>query len=193
MRQLESFFWGIIAALGALIFQLILYVGFSTYAFPVEKSPSFSEFFSLPLFVLAGVLIEEGFKYLIISKRIELFSQERTYIVNSIFVGLGFFATELGLIYLSDPIGQIKSVIEILIIHIGTAGIIGYYVATKNPKKISTFLLALTMATALHVAYNFSVMQRNLITNGVVIFILATLIFFNIFNFIFIKTKLAQD
>lgn len=190
---MESFFWGIIAALGALIIQLILYISFSTYAFPMEKSPSFSQFFTIPFFVIAGVLIEESFKYLIISKRIEMFSQERFYIINSILMGLGFFATELSLIYLSNPALQIRNITEILIIHVGTAGLIGYLVATKNPKKFSTFLFALLITASFHVAYNFSVMQRNFLTNGVTIFVLGMLIFFNIFNIFYIKTKLAQD
>ena len=72
MRQIESFFWGIIAALGALFIELLVFIGFSA----IQNSGirlSFSQLFLLPGFVIAAAFIEESFKYLIIAKRIDLY------------------------------------------------------------------------------------------------------------------------
>ncbi|MDD5396983.1 MAG: PrsW family glutamic-type intramembrane protease [Candidatus Moranbacteria bacterium] len=192
MHQIESFFWGIVAALGALVVQLIAYIGFSAYA--NNPNLTFPQLFAIPTFLIVGVVIEESFKYLIISKRVELYSQDRSYLINSFFVGLGFFATELLLIFSSTANIQTKSLFEIAIIHLGSAGLIGYVVATRNPRKISTFLLALMVATFFHGAYNLLLLtERNFIVNGVTISLLTVLALLNFSNLIFINKRLAQD
>ena len=135
MRQIESFFWGIIAALGALVIELILFIYFSIFSIH-QADVSFSQLFTIPQFIILGVLIEELFKYIIISKCVERISSGILYIVNSIFVGLGFFLTEIGLASTTGTLPGANILIEVAIIHIGTAALIGYIVATKNPKKL---------------------------------------------------------
>lgn len=192
MRQLESFFWGIIAALGALVIELIVYIGFSVSNDPTG-SVSFAQFFLIPRFILIGAAIEEIFKYIIISKRIDMLSMRRSYIFNSFLVGLGFFSVELGLIMLTGNLPQSNILGEIAILHIGTAGIIGYIIATKNPKKISTFLQAVILATLLHGTYNLLILKRTFILNYAITSLLAIIVFLNLINLIRIGRKLAQD
>jgi hypothetical protein len=193
MRQIESFFWGIIAALGALVVQLVVYIGFTFYANGTAINVSFSQLFAIPAFIIIGVFIEESFKYLIVSKKIETFSQDRSYLTNSIFLGLGFFITELGLIFLSTTTFQFDVLREIAIIHIGSAGLIGYIVAMKNPKKISTFLYAVLVTSFFHGAYNLLIIQRTFVTNYAIFILLTILVLLNIFNLLFINRRLAQD
>jgi len=192
MTQIESIFWGIIAALGALVIELVFFIGSSIYINPTMEI-SFSQFFIIPQFLVVAVCIEEIFKYIVISKRIERLSLEKSCIINSLFVGLGFFGVEMALILMSKNLPGIQSLIEIAIVHIGTSGLIGYFVATKNPKKITTFLLAIVFAIVFHASYNLMVLKREFIQNYFIFTILGLLILFNIANFFSISRKLAQE
>jgi len=192
MKQLESFFWGIIAALGALVIELIVFIFFSG----LTNQPtnfSFATLFAIPQFIILAACIEEAFKYIVISKRIELLSLRRSYLINSFFVGLGFFGIELGMAAMTSSLPEAKLLAEIAIIHLGTAGIIGYIVATRNPKKISTFLIALLAATFFHSAYNLLIMNRAFVINYAIFIMLFFMIIINVFNLIRINSRLAQD
>ena len=191
MRQIESFFWGIIVALGALFLQLLVYIGFSIYPYPAFANLSFSQLFMLPGFIIAAAAIEETFKYIAIAKRVDAFSQDRMYVINSFFVGLGFFATEFALISLSIKNIPLNSLGEIAIVHLGTAGIIGYLIAIKNPRKISTFFKAIIWTTIFHATYNLLIVQRNFLLNYFVLAVLTLLAFLNVLNIVRIKNKLA--
>lgn len=191
MAQIESFFWGIIAALGALIIELIIFIAFSTSGNPTQNI-SFSSLFAIPQLIIIAAFIEELFKYLIIVKRVDVMSMGRTSLVNSFFVGAGFLSTELALISQASTLPPTNLLIEISIIHIGTAGLIGYIIATKNPNKISTLLIAIILATILHSSYNLLVLKRIPISNYAIFALLGTILFANFINLIRINSKLAQ-
>ena len=191
MAQIESIFWGIIAALGALVIELVFFIGSSIYFSPSTEI-SFSQFFILPQFIIVAACIEEIFKYIVISKRIDQISFEKSYILNSLFVGFGFFGVEMVLIFMSKNLPEIQFLIEIAIVHLGTAGLIGYFVATKNPKKIMTFLLAIIFAVAFHASYNLLTLRREYVQNYLIFAILGFLVLLNIANFFRISRKLAQ-
>lgn len=192
MAQIESFFWGIIAALGALVAELIVFIGFSAYT-GITADISFSQLFMIPGFIIVGACLEEIFKYIVISKRIEMLSLNRSYLINSFLVGLGFFSIELGLISMIGAIPPINLLMEIAIIHIGTSGLIGYIVATKNPRKASTFVSAIVFNTLLHSTYNFLILDRTFILNYLVFTLLSFILFLNFVNLIRINNKLAQE
>ena len=164
MAQIESIFWGIIAALGALVIELVFFIGSSIYINPTMEI-SFSQFFIIPQFIIVAACIEEIFKYIVISKRIERLSFEKSYIINSLLVGLGFFGVEIMLILTSKNLPAVQFLIEIAILHMGTSGLIGYFVAIKNPKKITTFLLAIIFAVAFHASYNLLILKREYVQN----------------------------
>ena len=192
MAQVESIFWGIIAALGALVIELVFFIGSSIYSNPLAEI-SFSQFFILPQFIIVAVCIEETFKYIVISKRIDMLSLEKSYIINSLFVGLGFFGVEMALIFMSKNMPATQFLIEIAILHLGTAGLIGYFVATKNPKKITTFLLAIFFTITFHASYNILLLKRESIQNYLIFALLGLLVVLNIANFFRIGHKLAQE
>jgi hypothetical protein len=192
MHQLESFFWGIIAALGALVVEFVAYISISAYVNQTSLM-AFSQLFAVPQFIVLFAFIEEFFKYIVISRRIEMLSLEKSYLVNSFLLGLGFFGIELSFISMSMALPDWKVLAEIAILHIGTAGLIGYNVATKNPKKIFTFIYILSVAVFFHSIYNFLVIKREFWQNYGVFVLLGLLILINAFNFSRISRKLAQD
>lgn len=192
MTQIESFFLGIIAALGALVVELIVFIGLSSFT-NFAPGISFLGLFMLPQMIIVGAFIEEAFKYIVIAKRVDEISLGRSYLTNSLFVGLGFLATELLLIFESSSLPQARIIAEIATIHIGTAGIIGYIVATKNPKKISSFLFAIIIATIFHASYNLLVLNRTQVANYTIFALLGVVIFINIMNLLRINRSLAQD
>ena len=187
----ESFLWGIIAAFSALVVEIIVFLGISAYK---NIEFSFDIFFAVPLFFLISACIEELFKYIIISKKVESFSLEKSYIVNAMLVGLGFFGVELGFIYMSSILLPAWNLlVEIGILHIGTAGLIGYIVAIRNPGKFSTFLSAFSIAVIFHATYNLLVMNREFLQNYLVFALLGLLVLINIINLLRISSKINQD
>jgi len=205
MRQIESFFLGILAALGALVSQsfILLIIGFfirkseiSAYG---QSAIGFSDAKMLPLLIVipVAVLVEEIFKYIIIVKKVDLISYGRSLLFNSLLVGLGFAGLEAFLIYsgfenriISSM--NVQNVIEIVSIHIFTAGIIGYYIATRNPKKIATFFEAVLTVFLIHLAYNLLALYRNTSLDPFIFALLAVLFIVNFSNFISINKKLAS-
>lgn len=192
MRQLESFFWGIIAALGAIVMELVIFIIFSA-TMSSAGSVSFSQLFLMPQFIILAAYIEEIFKYIIIAKKIDTFSFNRSYLLNSFLMGLGFLAIELGIAEVAGPLPKLNILLEIATIHIGTAGIIGYIVATKNPKKLSTFFQAIIFATFFHAAYNILILERTFVLNYAIFVLLTILVLYNLINLFRINSKLAQE
>lgn len=192
MKLIESFFWGIVAALGALIAQLFVFIGISIYSGPAAVI-SFTQLFIQPYFIIIAACIEEFLKYIFISKHIKTISSKRSCFINSLFIGLGFFGVEFAFFSASESqLPHAQFLAEIAVVHTGTAGIIGYFVAMKNFKKLSTFLPALLLATFFHLTYNLLAIERAPIENYAIFMLLGLLITFNLANFFRFGKGLAQ-
>lgn len=195
MKQLELIFWGILAAMGALFVELIALFLLATYQNPTGTD-SFEIFTaSLPI-IFFFVLIEEFFKFSIIARKVEPMSLNNDFIWNSFLVGLGFALTEIIMIYLQDP--DLKtpflSIFRIALIHISTAGIMGYLLALKNLHKISTIFVCIFNATFWHLIYNvltFKTDQLNY-SNQAIATVLILLVIINISNLFRLPQKLAS-
>lgn len=185
---IESFFLGIIAALGALIVELLVFIAFSFYS-SSDVSLSFFQLFTIPTFIILGAVIEEFLKYTVITKRLEKLSIGKTLVYNSFLVGFGFFATETCLAYFSRSMPPNNLLVELAIIHLGTAGIIGYVVASRNPKKLSTPVLALFLASFFHATYNLLILNRTFIVNYTIFTLLAIVLFFSLTNLFRLNKK----
>ena len=193
MRQIESIFWGIIAAAGALFMQLVVFLTISTYQ-EQNQDFSFENFLIMPSFIVIAAAIEEIFKYIIILKCVDLYSLEKSYLVNSWLVGLGFFLVEFAMINQNYPTASNERLLEIAILHIGTAGLIGFTIATRNPKKIWTAIVAIFTATIPHLVYNLLQLKReSLFVDYTVFVLLGLLIMFNFINFFRIRGELARN
>ncbi len=193
MIKLESFFWGIIAALGAIVVQFVFFILFSTFADPTEKL-SYAYFFSIPSFIVAIAFIEEFFKYLILVKKIPSLLSKKTIFFSTILLGIGFFSVEFVLILNSDVIPSPQSLLEIATLHLGTTMLMGYFImiAKANKRTAIPIILPLLFATFLHFSYNLLVSQENSISSNITLAGLIILILVNFFLFYTDKT-LAQD
>ncbi len=147
MKYLESLFWGIIAALGALVLEFLI-----TEVFQISFPASLS-------FAVIAASAEETLKYLVIAKRIKMLFEKKFLILASLLAGLGFAMAEAFLIY--EKIGAewqkyYPNIAGIILIHILTAGIIGYFVATGDAKNWKMPAKALGAAFIIHLAFNLS-------------------------------------
>jgi len=196
MKQIESILWGIIAAAGALFLGILI----STLApilFGPEKELSMDFSSPLSFILIVSVLIEEVFKYLIIANRIEKFSYGRSLIANSLLVGLGFSLVELALIYGKfsanpNPFFELKEMAGLVLIHILTAGIIGYFVAVCKTGKYTTFTKAIIAASVIHFLYNTLIIWQNEFTDLLIFSYLGLLMIYIALSIMTINKKLAD-
>jgi hypothetical protein len=192
MNQLESIFWGILSGLSAIFLEFVVFASFTLITNPTNQM-SMASFFTVPGFVIAGAFIEELCKYKVISTRIEMLSLKHSYMLNSLLVGLGFFAVELGLILSSGNIPASALILELAIIHMGTSALMGYIIAFRSPAKISTLLLAVFPALVFHASYNILSLSRNLITDYAINCLLAVLVLLTLGGMLDTYRKLAQE
>ncbi len=149
MKYLESFFWGIVAALGALVLEFLI-----TEVFQISLPASLS-------FAVIAAGAEETLKYLAIAKRIRTLFEKKYLILASLLAGLSFAMVEVFLIY--EKIGAewqkyYPNIAGIILLHILTAGIIGYFIAAGDVKKWRVPAKTLGTAFILHLAFNLSVL-----------------------------------
>ena len=157
MKQIESFFWGIPAALGALLGQIAILAIFLIVQDPAGTMQMDALSQTLPGIGIA-VLLEELFKYLVIAKRIDAISLNMSYFFNAILFGLGFAMTEQVVGYLNYgqiSEGELFPIIGVMSVHIITAQLMGYRISTTNPMKLSVMLPTILLATSVHFFYNF--------------------------------------
>lgn len=157
MKQIESFFWGIPAALGALLLQIAILAVFLILQDPMGKMQIDTLARTLPGIGIA-VLLEEIFKYLIIAKRIDAISLGMSYFFNSLLFGLGFAMTEQVIGYLTYgqvSEGELFPIFGAMSVHIITSQLIGYRISAANPMKARVILPAILFATIVHFFYNF--------------------------------------
>jgi hypothetical protein len=162
MKYLESFFWGVIAAMGALTVELI----FSQIAQMPDSASNFSAAvwtISPSWFLLVGAFIEESFKFLVIAGRIAKIFSGGGLFVSSLILGAGFSAFEIFLIFQNSGIGgnpNVAGIISVGFLHISAAGIIGIlWPYFKN--KPGIYLTApLVVSLIVHFAFNWLVIYN---------------------------------
>lgn len=196
MKQIESFFWGIIAAFGALTAELLILGLFPFFAADEKKMDFALQDYSghFLFFLAATVLIEELFKYIVIAKRLETLFAEKALFFNSFLVGIGFSFAEILLIQKNSAINwssDYQNIMGIILIHSATAGIMGYFLATSNPRKIKTFLKAILAASCIHFFYNALINSKDWDVNYIIGTFCVLLLIANIACFIRIKKQLA--
>ncbi|MEI8343907.1 MAG: hypothetical protein WCF93_03090 [Candidatus Moraniibacteriota bacterium] len=193
MKKLESFFWGIIAAVGAGVVQFIFFILFSIFTDPAGKL-SYGDFFSIPVFILVIAFVEEFFKFLMLARRITGISSKKTFFYNALLMGLGFFFVEFLLIIISiTSATSFQSITEIALLHLSTTAFLSYFIFTANSKKISSAVFAVLTASIFHGAYNFCISQANVFADYLAIIILTALIFIDLVLFLRLGKELAQD
>lgn len=166
MKMIRPFFFGILAALGALFLELIIGMLAGS---PQDLKNIFSDQIT-PLLVSA-VLTEELLKFTFIYRRsweLKVYFQnsndparlEKVIFLNSLFIGLGFSFIELAFIFFSLP--SIRDALDfklaisgILIIHTATSAIMGYLLTKYESAKYVVIPTILIAAAFIHLFYNF--------------------------------------
>ena len=158
MKLIESFGWGIAAALGSLVLQelfTIVFGVFNTGGDNVVWAKNFT--LSLSLLLPVAVIAEEVLKYIVITKRIESYSFGRGVMAHAMLVGAGFAAAELFLLaqnFVSlDALLRID-ILGIAAIHIATAGFIGYATALHPRHTLWQAVGIVFTVSVVHGAYN---------------------------------------
>jgi len=156
MKKAELFFLGISAALAALFLEALIYLIF--FLPEIIRTATVPEItFSLG-FLLSSALIEELLKNSILYKKITgIYSTSRTTFI-SLFLGLGFALTEVSLLYFklgNQLFDSFMLIVGIVIIHIITAMIAGYFLVTQKQRDLIILSESIIITTIIHFAYNY--------------------------------------
>ncbi len=152
MKIVESFFWGVLAALGSLILEVAA----------VEiVSGEEKNFF---LYVFLFPLIEETFKFFFIFRQAASFSGGFLFFAGAFALGAGFAATEIFFIrldYFAPDANFLRGSASILSVHLLAALAIGYGVKTFYPSLAKALFFGGLAAILIHGAYNAFIFFQN--------------------------------
>lgn len=196
MKILQSFSLGILAAIAALIaqqFAIVLWQLFFGATYDISWSQNLA--LSMSAFLPIAVLIEEVMKYIVISQRIEYYTYGRSVMLHAILMGLGFALTEIALIAFN--VGFINllqpEILGIILVHITTAGLIGYSVALYPRHTISRIFIILFGTSLIHSLYNFGILLQDTIPYYVPLGLVGIFAFFLFISLFTVNKKLAQE
>ena len=165
MKFAKPIFFGIIASFGALFLELLLSFFWSN---PDEiKNIFLGEITAL---LIAAVMIEEAFKFIFVLKIFQEFEigrkdsaetdrPEKYFFRESLLVGLGFSFLELLFAFFNSSFGQsfpnfALAASGLVMVHILTAGIIGYSMLKFKAVNLVSAATALAVAFFVHFSYN---------------------------------------
>jgi len=156
MNIINPIFLGIIAALGALVLEIIFSI-FISGPLPQNIVPSF-------FMVIASVVIEEAMKLIFIYKK---FFQEKlmeNIVLNSIFFGFGFSAVEV-FFYLSKSslsdinVSAVLPMAGIMLVQTLTSAIAGFILSQKRSGSYAILVSILFLNIIIHFSYNWLVIR----------------------------------
>jgi len=147
LNPTKSFVLGIIAAVLALILEVVV-----SLAFPEEIAAQ-TYFQKFTWLLLATVLIEESLKLIFLLK-ISSFVEKNKLIVQGLFLGAGFGITELLLKKLFQENLSLLSLLPAFFIHLITC-LIASFILSKQAKfsKLKSFSI-LALISLIHLIYN---------------------------------------
>lgn len=167
MKFLESFFWGVIAAFGALFLE----IAFSTvYQITSSSGKEIQIGFlisTLPAIALIS-LFEETAKLLVIARKVKSFFSGKNALLGPLLAGIGFSLVEIFLISVQKEAG-LRNIIDTFILHSTTALIIGYFFLRSEKNIFLTGAKSLVLSWAVHFGYNFLVIKTSENTDWLVI------------------------
>jgi len=157
----------------------IFFLVFLSLLFPNTQDIT-AEIDSIGPFFFLAILSEEFLKYILIYKSIA----KSNIVLNSLLFGFGFSILEISFIYWDykngysmDPIG----ILGILIVHISTAMLMGYFVGKNRSNFIFSLFFGFIPAILIHTTYNIFKATDNLRQKEFAIVIIMLLIFMDIF------------
>jgi hypothetical protein len=193
MKFIQSFFLGILAALGALLLEILLLNVSQPLTLP-GNSYFLSELFSFNFIFFAAIVIEESVRYAVIYKAIARISKDGNIFLNSVFFGLGFSSLEAILVYWNYQNGiafDLLGIAGIITIHVSASVLIGYFVGRNAGKGFLITVPGFIAALIIHSLYNiFNIAgnsYQNYLIGGLIIFLLILIFVLSI------KSKKAEN
>ena len=172
---LKIFFYGMLAAVPAVLLEIGILEEFKSLPAVFAQHPNFSPFLLSILNIFVAVaLVEEFLKYLVVKGKVfnsSEFDEPLDIMLYMIISALGFAASENILILFSlGPTFLLEKTFSISVfrffgatfLHALCSGLLGYFIAlsffeTKN--RIKLLIAGLGIATLLHGLYNFSIIE----------------------------------
>lgn len=153
--KLKFFFWGILAAAGALLVEVLL-----SLLFPALVNPTLEAQLSSTLMVL--VLVEEILIFAFTWKMATQTSQKNLIFPQAFAIGLGFSATEIlqnAVLYPHFSLFLLSVYAGLLLVHTITALIYGYAFTLRGAAFRDTWL-AFFVGAVLHLLFNLAVIYN---------------------------------
>lgn len=154
--KLKFFFYGIIAALGAMLVELVLKNILSS---EISLDNIFFTIITPSLILFA--LTEEAFKFAVINKAVSSLKNPGDIFSGALLIGLGFSLTDsLTEIYLGfsvnffEQTSYLLAILGILIVHLSTSLLFGYFSFKKSLFAKTIPAAVFIFATLLHLLYN---------------------------------------
>ncbi|MFA4818031.1 MAG: PrsW family glutamic-type intramembrane protease [Parcubacteria group bacterium] len=155
-KFIKPIFLGVIAAGGALVFELLFSSFFPTYDFSAAALS-----FDIIIFLIIAAAIEEFFKLLVIYKSFFLQKNNgREFLSSALLLGLGFALAEITIsnyFGLSENPNLYFGILGIFLVHMLSAGLIGYLLIKIRARIFTALALVFLAATALHFTYNWAI------------------------------------
>ncbi len=180
MKYIETFFWGIIAALGALFLELVFFFVYQIFSGQELSNTYFVA--TVPIIVLIS-FSEELLKVFTISKKLKNILPPGQIVLGSLIFGCGFFLVELFMMILDRELA-LSNVLENFILHISTAGIIGYSLYNFLLKKPGALAKAFFAVWGIHFFFNWLAVGEASLSLYAKISLLILLAGFNVYGFI---------
>ena len=157
-KFIQPIFLGAIAAGGALVFELLISSFFPAYDFSTAALS-----FNIVIFLIIAAAIEEFFKLLVIYKGLFLQkSNAREFLSSALLLGFGFALAEIAIsnyFSLSGNPNLYFGILGIILVHMLSAGSIGWFLLKIRAGIFPVLAIALLAATAFHFAYNAAVIS----------------------------------
>ncbi len=163
MFLLSSFFFGLLAAIGALLTELTVF-SFFIRDTALQSVPAADANFVFATggmtFLFLSAFIEETFKFLLLKKTV--FTEQRVWkmIAALALFGIGFSSLETLLLFLSTPhidTNTALHIVSIFLLHLSTITALGYTIIHPPLKRFSFIVFPLMIL--IHFIYNISVLQ----------------------------------
>jgi len=178
MRFIKPILLGVIAAGGALVFELAI----SLFSSDINLQKNMISGTFSPFLILTAA-VEEFFKFLVIYKSFADFKNPKNIFYSSLLLGLGFSLAELAVINafeISSGVNLYLGITGIILIHTLTSGTIGWFIAKIKKAAFPLLVATIFPAILMHLFYNTAVIFE--ISGAVLDSICAALIILLIFS-----------
>lgn len=157
VKFIKPIFLGMIAAGGALVFELLI-TGF----FPAYDFSTAAISLNIIIFLAVAAAIEEFFKLLVVYKALFLQKNNaREFLFSALLLGLGFSLAEVAIsnyFGLPGSLDLYLGILGIILVHTILAGLMGYLLL-KTSAKSAALMTILFTAVLLHFSYNFAIIS----------------------------------